>query len=68
VVLEARYGLFRYRITGSQVVSLREGWILDPAPDRQLTLTTSSPDWAGQFTTRRLAIFAQEELASADSI
>jgi len=66
VVLEARYGLFRYRITGSQVVSLRDGWILDPAPDRQLTLTTGSPEWAGQFATRRLAIFAQEELGSPD--
>ena len=66
IVLEARYGLFRYRITGSQVVSARDGWILDPAPDRQLTLTTSQPEWAGPFATRRLAIFAQEVPPSTD--
>jgi sortase A len=56
--LEARYGGFRYRVTGSRVVAPADSWVLAPVPDRQLTLTTCWPVWAGQFATQRLAIFA----------
>jgi sortase A len=65
IVLEARYGLFRYRVTGSTVVSPRETWVLDSAPGRHLTLTTCWPLWAGQFASRRLAIFARQEAPEA---
>ena len=56
--LQTRYGAFRYGVTDSRVVSPADGWVLEPAPDRQLTLTTCWPVWAGQFATQRLAIFA----------
>jgi sortase A len=65
IVLEARYGLFRYRVTGSTVVTPGETWVLDSAPGRHLTLTTCWPLWAGQFTNRRLAIFAYQEVPGA---
>jgi LPXTG-site transpeptidase (sortase) family protein len=65
IVLEARYGLFRYRVTGSQVVSPGDGRVIDPAPGRRLTLTSGWPLWAGPFATQRLAIFAEEETLPA---
>lgn len=61
VRLEAPYGGFSYRVTGSRVVSPADAWVLDPAPDRQLTLTTCWPVWAGEFATRRLAVFASDQ-------
>jgi sortase A len=64
IVLETRYGSFRYRVTGSRIVSPADAWVLRPEPDRQLTLTTCWPLWAGEFATRRLAIFAQQETPS----
>jgi sortase A len=61
IVLDTRYGSFRYRVTGTRVVSPADTWVLRPEPDRQLTLTTCWPLWAGEFATRRLAIFARQE-------
>lgn len=61
IVLDTRYGSFRYRVTGTRVVSPEDTWVLRPEPGRQLTLTTCWPLWAGQFATRRLAIFARQE-------
>jgi LPXTG-site transpeptidase (sortase) family protein len=58
LVLETRYGTFRYRMTGSQIVTPDDTTVLRSQPDRQLTLTTCWPLWAGQFATRRLAVFA----------
>lgn len=63
--LETRYGDFRYRVTGTRIVSPSDGWVLEPTPDRQLTLTTCWPVWAGQFATQRLAIFAGSALPAA---
>jgi sortase A len=66
IVLEARYGLFRYRVTGSEVFSPSE--TRPPRYPRsrgegapRLTLTSGWPVWAGPFATQRLAIFAQED-------
>ncbi len=58
LVLQTRYGNFRYRMTGSQIVTADDTSVLRPQQDRQLTLTTCWPLWAGQFATRRLAVFA----------
>jgi sortase A len=58
VLLQTRYGTFRYRMTGSRIVTPDDTSVLEPQPDRQLTMTTCWPLWAGQFATRRLAIFA----------
>jgi sortase A len=58
LVLETRYGTFNYRMTGSRIVTPDDTSVLSPQPDRQLTLTTCWPLWAGQFATRRLAVFA----------
>lgn len=59
LVVQTRYGTFTYRMTGSRVVTPEDTSVLQPQPDRQLTLTTCWPLWAGQFATRRLAIFAR---------
>jgi sortase A len=58
LILQTRYGTFRYRMTGSRIVTPEDTSVLRPQPDRQLTLTTCWPLWAGQFATRRLAVFA----------
>ncbi|MBJ7599801.1 MAG: hypothetical protein DLM67_01340 [Candidatus Nephthysia bennettiae] len=58
LVLETRYGTYRYRMTGSRIVTPDDTSVLRSQPDRQLTLTTCWPLWAGQFATRRLAVFA----------
>jgi len=60
IVLETLYGSFRYLVTGSRIVSPSDGWVLRPEADRQLTLTTCWPLWAGEFAMRRLAIFARQ--------
>jgi LPXTG-site transpeptidase (sortase) family protein len=60
IVLETLYGSFRYVVTGSRIVSPSDGWVLRPEVDRQLTLTTCWPLWAGEFAMRRLAIFARQ--------
>jgi LPXTG-site transpeptidase (sortase) family protein len=62
IVLDTRYGSFRYRVTATRIVSPGDAWVLLPEADRQLTLTTCWPLWAGEFATRRLAIFARQEL------
>ena len=59
LMLQTRYGTYRYRMTGSRIVTPDDTSVLQPAQDRQLTLTTCWPLWAGQFATRRLAIFAR---------
>jgi sortase A len=56
--VDTRYGSFRYLVSGTEVVPPSDGSVLDPAPNRQLTLTTCWPLWAGQFATRRLVVFA----------
>ena len=66
IVLEARYGLFRYRVTGSEVFSPSETRRPPYRRSRgegapRLTLTSGWPVWAGPFATQRLAIFAQED-------
>jgi sortase A len=58
LLLDTRYGSFQYHVTGSRVVTPDDSAVLQPQPDRQLTMTTCWPLWAGQFATRRLAIFA----------
>jgi LPXTG-site transpeptidase (sortase) family protein len=58
VIVETRYGAFRYRVTDTQVVGPDDRSVLADAPGRRLTLTTCWPLWAGQFATSRLAIFA----------
>ena len=59
LVLQTRYGTYRYHMTGSRIVTPDDTSVLQPAQDRQLTLTTCWPLWAGEFATRRLAIFAR---------
>jgi sortase A len=58
LILETRYGTFNYRMTGSRIVSPSDTSVLTPQQDRQLTLTTCWPLWAGQVAQQRLAIFA----------
>jgi sortase A len=58
--LDTRYGKYGYRVSGIEIVSPTDTAVLAPAPDRQLTLTTCWPLWAGQLATRRLVIFATQ--------
>ena len=58
LALDTRYGTFDYRVTGTRIVTPDDSAVLQPQPDRQLTMTTCWPLWAGQFANRRLAIFA----------
>ena len=58
VLVETRYGTFRYSVTTSRVVSASDPSVLRPEPGRQLTLTTCWPLWAGALARDRLAIFA----------
>ena len=59
--VETRYGLFRYRMTGSQVVNPDNRSVLVPNSDGyHLTLTTCWPLWAGAFATQRYVIFAEQ--------
>jgi sortase A len=61
IVVETRYGLFRYRITGSQIVNPDNRTVLVPNSDGyHLTLTTCWPLWAGAFATQRYVIFAEQ--------
>jgi sortase A len=59
--VETRYGLFRYRVTGSEVVNPDDRSVLVPdAAGYHLTLTTCWPLWAGAFAKQRFVIFTQQ--------
>jgi sortase A len=59
--VETRYGVYRYRMTGSQVVNPDNRSVLVPYSDGyRLTLTTCWPLWAGAFATQRYVIFAEQ--------
>jgi len=59
--VETRYGLFRYRMTGSQIVNPDNRSVLVPYSDGyKLTLTTCWPLWAGAFAKQRYVIFAEQ--------
>jgi len=59
IVLEASDGVYTYTVTGTQVVSPDETWVLYQPGASTLTLTTCWPLWAGALAQERLAIFAQ---------
>jgi len=59
--LQTRYGTYRYRVTGSRVVSPSDKTVLVPdALGYHLTLTTCWPLWAGAFATERYVIFTDQ--------
>ncbi|HVS49053.1 MAG TPA: class D sortase [Candidatus Dormibacteraeota bacterium] len=59
--VETRYGLFRYRVTGSEVVNPDDRSVLVPdAAGYHLTLTTCWPLWAGAFAKQRFVIFTRQ--------
>ena len=61
VDIETRYGLYRYRVTGSEIVDPTNRSVLVPNADGfHLTLTTCWPLWAGAFATRRYVIFTEQ--------
>jgi sortase A len=61
VDVQTRYGLYRYRVTGTAIVSPSDRTVLVPSADGyHLTLTTCWPLWAGAFATRRYVIFATQ--------
>ena len=61
VVLEARYGKFNYRVTGTKIVNPDDRSVLASSTDPTLVLTTCWPLWAGNLAPQRLAIFAQQQ-------
>lgn len=59
--IETRYGLYRYRVTGSEIVNPNDRTVMVPNADGfHLTLTTCWPLWAGAFATRRYVIFTEQ--------
>jgi sortase A len=59
--LETRYGTFRYRVTGSKIVSPNDRTVVMPSEaGYHLVLTTCWPLWAGAFATKRYVIFAEQ--------
>lgn len=61
IALQTRYGDYRYRITGSRIVSPSDTTVLVPdSAGYHLTLTTCWPVWAGAFATQRYVIFTNQ--------
>jgi len=61
VDLNTRYGQYRYRVTGTEIVNPSDRSVVIPsAPGHQLTLTTCWPIWAGAFATQRYIIFTTQ--------
>lgn len=59
--IQTRYGTYRYRVTGSEIVNPDNRTVLVPASDGyHLTLTTCWPLWAGAFATQRYVIFTDQ--------
>jgi len=59
--IETRYGLYRYRVTGTQIVNPDNLSVVVPnANGYHLTLTTCWPLWAGAFATQRYVIFTDQ--------
>jgi len=59
--VETRYGVYRYRMMGSEVVNPDNRTVLVPYSDGyRLTLTTCWPLWAGAFATQRYVIYARQ--------
>ena len=59
VDIETRYGVYRYRVTDTEIVSPDDRTALIPhANGYFLTLTTCWPLWAGAFATKRYIIHA----------
>ena len=59
--LETRYGLYRYRVAGSEVVNPDNRTALVPDSNGyHLTLTTCWPLWAGAFATQRYVIHTDQ--------
>lgn len=60
VEIQTLHGLYLYKITGSKVVEPDDPTVLQSTAERQLTLTTCYPLWAGVYATQRLVFSAQE--------
>lgn len=58
IVVEARDGTYRYRVTGSRVISPSDSSVLAGGGGHRLTLTTCWPLWAGALAPQRFAISA----------
>jgi len=58
IVVEARDGTYRYRITGSRVIAPSDSSVLAGGGGHRLTLTTCWPLWAGALAPQRFAISA----------
>ena len=61
IYIDTRYGTYRYRVTGSEIVNPDNRSVLVPdAAGFHLTLTTCWPLWAGAFATQRYVIFTDQ--------
>jgi sortase A len=59
--VETRYGIYRYRVTGSEIVNPDNRSVMVPGANGfHLTLTTCWPLWAGAFATQRYVIFTDQ--------
>lgn len=60
VILQTRWGDYRYQITGRRLVWPDDLTVLVPTKDYRLTLTTCWPLWAGAFANQRLIFTAEQ--------
>jgi LPXTG-site transpeptidase (sortase) family protein len=59
--IETRYGIFRYKVTGSRIVNPDDRTVVvSDSPGYHLVLTTCWPLWAGAFATKRFIVFAEQ--------
>ena len=60
IVLETRWGNYKYQVTGKRIVNPGDRTVLVQAGRPRLTLTTCWPLWAGAFAGQRLVLFADQ--------
>jgi sortase A len=60
VVLETRWGDYRYQVTGRRIVDPNDTQALSQSGPDRATLTTCWPLWAGSFAQQRLVISAAQ--------
>ena len=60
VILQTRWGDYRYQITSKRLVWPDDLTVLVPTTDHRLTLTTCWPLWAGAFANQRLIFTAEQ--------
>jgi sortase (surface protein transpeptidase) len=60
LIIETRYGAYRYRVSELRIVGTDDRSVLVPTADQRLTLTAAWPLWLGELASQRLVISAPQ--------